>query len=274
MMFFDSLEEKIVAGRTRLCLGIDPQRQPGQPFSAIEGMVRSLAGQAIAHDLPAVKLQSAYFEAFGLDGMKLLQAVIADLKRHGVLVILDAKRGDISSTMKAYGEAAFDWLHADCLTVNPYMGIDTIEPLLPWLRQGKGIYAVWLTSNKSADALQLSASGARPFVAHVYDVIREYAHSQEVSRAVGYVLGATKLSDPRVARLVGGFPAESFLLPGVGAQGAVVDAAMHAFFLKHPASLVPVSREIGGHPFTAFADYDRVAGAAVSRLRAELAVPV
>lgn len=271
MMFFEVLRKKIAGCGTRLCLGIDPQKRPDQPFSAVEEMVLSLTGLAVSHTLPAVKFQSAYFEAFGSDGINLLRSAISDLRRNNVLVILDAKRGDISSTMRAYGEAAFDYMQADCLTVNPYMGIDTIEPLTPWLRKGKGIYAVWLTSNKSADALQLVAAGQKPFVSTVYDVIRSYVAREELSGAIGYVLGATKLSDKRVSDLVADFTPEAFLLPGVGAQGAVVDDRMKGFFQKHPASLVPVSREIGGHVFTSYDEYDRIAGVAIAKLKAELA---
>lgn len=284
MMFFEQLKLRIQETKTRLCLGIDPQIPADSHFlkanhaeiDAVDQIVSVLVSQAIELDLPAVKFQSAYFEALGIEGLQILQRAILRLKKTPILSILDAKRGDISSTMSAYGKGAFDIMQADCLTINPYMGIDTIEPLLPWLKAGKGVYVVWLTSNKSADTLQMRASDkSLPFASHVYSVFKQFSRTHDVNEAVGYVLGATKFSHEPVKQLLAGIASEAFLLPGVGAQGAVIDSEMLKFLSRHSSSLVPVSREIGGFKvdIKSIEEYSVSVRIAMARLKTELSLP-
>lgn len=281
MMFFDQLTRRIFATKTRLCLGIDPQVPAGcqllgaetSETDVVEQTVSVLVSQAIKHELPAVKFQSAYFEAMGNPGLQILQYAILQLKKKGVLAILDAKRGDISSTMTAYGRSAFEIMQADCLTVNPYMGIDTIEPLLPWLKTGKGAYVVWLTSNRSADAIQMPiCDDASPHAALVYNIFKQFSQDNAINQSVGYVLGATKLSGGPVLKMLESIENERFLLPGVGAQGAVVDAVLKKFLSRHPSSLVPVSRDIGGlkADVNSLAEYTDKVSRSIDRLKKEL----
>lgn len=284
MMFFDQLKLKIQESQTRLCLGVDPQIPSGSrlvaennsDIEAVDQIVTVLVSLAIEHQLPVVKFQSAYFEAYGSEGFKILQKSFGRLKEAKILSILDAKRGDISSTMHAYGRSAFDMLQADCLTINPYMGIDTIEPLLPWLQKGKGVYVVWLTSNESADLLQMQrCEDSVPFASHVHAIFKRFAQNNLVENSVGFVLGATKLSNDAVKFLLSDLKEEFFLLPGVGAQGAKVDTPMNQFLLKHFASLVPVSREIGGlkPEIESIDEYACYAKTRLTLLKAKLALP-
>lgn len=268
-MFFDRLTKRIQDTGTRFCIGIDPQKEKHQSFSIIEQKVETLVNLAAEEDVPAVKFQSAYFEACGIPGLELLKRSLEQCRRNGVLTILDAKRGDISSTMQAYGEAAFDYFDCDCLTITPYMGIDTVEPLVPWLKAGRGIYVVWLTSNKSADALQLVGKSGEFLVTRVRCVIDSFANERALTGAIGYVLGATKLSDALVRNLVDDMSPAAYLLPGVGAQGAVVDDSMKTFFSVNPASLVPMSREIGGHKFESRSAYESTAREKILRFKAD-----
>lgn len=282
MMFFNKLYEKIVSCKTRLCVGIDPLVPPESPLlkngmnvsEIVEKSVDILIKQAAANNVPVVKFQSAYFEAIGTDGFAILQRAITKARGLQLIAILDAKRGDISSTMQAYGRFAFDFMNADCLTVTPYMGIDTVEPLLPWLKSDRGIYVVLATSNKSADALQFLPTGEKRFFQNVYDVVNDFALKHTVQPAIGYVLGATKLGAPEIRSALSAFSTSSFLLPGVGAQGGKVDTQLHDFLAMHPASIVPVSREIGEitSDVTSLSDYEGMVSDGITRLKIVLAL--
>jgi orotidine-5'-phosphate decarboxylase len=277
MMFFNKLHDKIVSCKTRLCIGIDPLVPPeshllknGMGVSEIvEKSVDILIKQAIAHGVPAVKFQSAYFEALGTDGFAILHRAIAKTRSAHLLSILDAKRGDIASTMQAYGRFAFEFMNADCLTITPYMGIDTVEPLLPWLKADRGVYVVWATSNKSADSLQFLSTGGRRFFQNVHEVVNSFADKHAIGPAVGYVLGATKLGSPEIREALSSFSTSSFLLPGVGAQGGKVDSQLDQLLAKHPSSLVPISREIGeiSVSIRSLAEYEEKVSDAVNRLK-------
>jgi orotidine-5'-phosphate decarboxylase len=282
MMFFDKLHEKIAHCKTRLCVGIDPLVPSESPLlkngmgvaEIVEKSVDILIKQAAGHNIPAVKFQSAYFEALGTDGFGILHRAIAKARSTNLITILDAKRGDISSTMQAYGRFAFEFMSADCLTITPYMGIDTVEPLLPWLKVDRGVYVVWATSNKSADSLQFLSTGDRCFFQNVYGVVNDFAVKHAVQPAIGYVLGATKVGAPEIRSALSSFSTSSFLLPGVGAQGGEVDAELQGLLAKHPSSLVPVSREIGEITLAVHSlnDYELKISGAIGRLKTLLSL--
>jgi orotidine-5'-phosphate decarboxylase len=194
---------------------------------------------------PMVKFQSAYFEAYGAVGVAALKDAIARARGLGFIALLDAKRGDIASTMHAYGRMAFDYMQADAMTVTPYMGFDVVEPLSPWLRSGHGIYAVWVTSNPSGRTVQeLPLVAPHENVAGA--VLRQLSidcAARGLGSAWGVVLGATKiatLSDTQLATLQG-IP---LLIPGVGAQGGAVDARLQAVMTASGAAVVAQSRSL------------------------------
>lgn len=253
LSFVNKLQTRIDAIGNHLCVGIDPhvdamphfmrQHLATRPQECLTKLCTTIIDAAVKS--VAVKFQSAFFEAQGLAGLAALKDAITYAQNHGLITILDAKRGDISSTMRAYGVAAFDIMAADCLTVTPYMGTDVVEPLVPWLEAGKGVYLVWLTSNPSASLVQeVTLSDSQIFRNHVYRVFQDWQASKGIDGAVGYVLGATKLSEQVWNSLP---PAPNcYLIPGIGAQGGVMDDRMRRLLLENPASLITISRAATG----------------------------
>ena len=231
----------IKARGNALCVGVDPHHEaPSTAFLEDFSRAHVDAASGLA---PAVKFQMAFYEALGALGVAALERAIRYAKDRGLLVILDAKRGDISSTMKAYGTMAFDGMGVDALTVTPYMGLDVVEPLRPWLAAGRGIYAVWISSNASGALVQDLV--AEPLLAE----LERQAAAWGVSDGVGLVLGATKLDDVNRSGLLERARGHALLMPGVGAQGGEVTPRLRAV-IKSGVSLVPISRGLS-MPFDA-----------------------
>jgi orotidine-5'-phosphate decarboxylase len=180
--------------------------------------------------------------------MAALTAGVRRARAAGLFAVLDAKRGDIASTMEAYGQAAFETQAADALTITPYMGFDVISPLTRWLRAGKGVYVVWISSNASGRAVQelpVAGGSAKTFSAALFEHLEAEAERTAVGGAIGYVLGATKLeSVPE--DLLRRAAARPLLIPGVGAQGGAVDAPLLTLLRRSPAAVVSSSRGICG----------------------------
>lgn len=246
MSFKQRLRDAVLRTGTNLCVGIDPDLESRDAFARAElgrlGASRYLETfgcllvDAASGRAPAVKAQSAYFEAAGPEGFVALGRVIAYAKSKNVLTILDAKRGDIASTMRAYGRAAFEVLGADAMTVTPYMGFDVIEPLIvPWLREDRGVYVVWVSSNDSG-ALVQDATHERVLAAY-----RELTRAKRIDGACGLVLGATRAATLTPATLAS-LRDEALLVPGVGAQGGTIDDAFSGVLAASGCSLVNVSR--------------------------------
>lgn len=211
-----------------LCVGIDPSaamlKAAGLPDRA-EGALalgeRILA--AANHELSIIKPQVAFFERFGAEGFEALEELTAAARAREILVLADAKRGDIDSTADAYGEAWFGTsrLRADALTVHAYLGLDALRGLIERaVRAEAGVFVVVRSSNPEGEALQLSrgADGRR-----VADALADAITGWNARLApeglgpLGAVVGAT-LTDapPTVERL----PRSFVLAPGIGAQGA------------------------------------------------------
>jgi uridine monophosphate synthetase len=168
----------------------------------------------------AFKPNSAFFEAFGPEGIRVLQEVVAASHAQNVPVILDAKRGDIGDTSKAYARAAFDAIGADALTVNPYLGGDAVAPFLE--REERGAFILCRTSNPGAADLQLLRADGAP----QYEKVVALARGWNTRGNVGLVVGAT---DPAAIGRVRSLAPDLWLLvPGVGAQGGDLRAALDA----------------------------------------------
>jgi orotidine 5'-phosphate decarboxylase subfamily 2 len=169
----------------------------------------------------AFKPNSAFFEAFGPDGMHALQEVIAHVPPE-LPVILDAKRGDIGDTSEAYAKAAFDVYRAHAITVNPYLGSDSVAPFIA--RPERGAFVLCKTSNAGADELQ-SLKVSETFRL-LHDIVAEQAQRWNMRNNVGLVVGAT---DPAsMARVRAAAPELWFLVPGIGAQGGDLEASLKA----------------------------------------------
>jgi orotidine-5'-phosphate decarboxylase len=184
----------------------------------------------------AVKPQSAFFEARGWRGVRAFESVCAHARAAGLLVIADVKRGDIGTTAQAYADAVF--AHADAATVSPYLGGDSLLPFFDACRQGAGIFVLVKTSNPGSGDLQdaLLADGRRVWE-HVAALVA--AWSADVP-SVGAVVGATYPDEVAAARRL--LPHTTFLLPGVGAQGATVADLAPAFV--DGLALVSASRSV------------------------------
>jgi len=208
-----------------LCVGLDPdlaripaavRARPDPIFSFCRDIV-----DATADLVCAFKPQIAYFAAHRAEDQ--LQALIGHIHAHhpGIAVVLDAKRGDIGSTAEQYAREAFERYRADAVTINPYMGQDSIEPWLQWT--DRGLFVLCRTSNPGGADLQALEVGGEMLYERVARLARERwnPHGQ-----TGLVVGATAPRElRRVRELVGDMP---LLVPGIGAQGGDIDATVRA----------------------------------------------
>jgi orotidine-5'-phosphate decarboxylase len=244
--FTDRLADAIARKRTQLVVGLDPvlERLPAGCGGDLDVFCRGIV-DAVAPYAVAVKPQSAFFEAHGADGVRAFREACDYARAAGLVVIADAKRGDIGSTAQAYAEAFFPL--ADALTVNPYLGGDALEPFLAACRRdGAGLFVLVRTSNPGAGDVQdvLLADGRRLWhrVAELVDAWGGDVVGEGGLSAVGAVVGATYPDDVATAREL--LPRSVFLLPGIGAQGAT-PADVTAAFASGPASaLVSASRSV------------------------------
>ncbi|UWE09453.1 orotidine-5'-phosphate decarboxylase [Actinacidiphila bryophytorum] len=211
--------------RGQLCVGIDPHAS----LLADWGLDDGVAGldrftmtvvEALGEQVAVFKPQSAFFERFGSRGIAVLERAVARAREAGALVLMDAKRGDIGSTMAAYAATYLDKgspLFSDALTVSPYLGFGSLRPALDAARiSGSGVFVLALTSNPEGAQVQRAAAGDGRSVAQLMldDIRAENAGAAPLG-SVGAVVGAT-LGEAGVDLAVNG----PLLAPGVGAQGA------------------------------------------------------
>ena len=278
---------------SQIVLGIDPD--PGALWPGtddVEGSPADRAGGAIlahcralidatAEACVAVKLQLARFEVLGPVGWSVLEALAEHARQAGLLVIADAKRGDIDVTAEAYAAAFLSGLEtpfgrlaglgADLVTVNPLMGRDAIEPFVVAARsRGAGVLVLVRTSNPGAadvEDLRLhdGSSVWERLAALVEELARPGVGASGISD-VGAVLGATEPEHLLRAREL--MPSAPFLLPGVGAQGGAVEALAAAFAPGRAGGLVSASRAIAGAHHVLGGDPATAARAQAERLRA------
>jgi orotidine-5'-phosphate decarboxylase len=239
--FADRLADAVERKGAPLCVGLDPDPEL---MPAGVGVVEFCRGiiDAVAEVAVAVKPQSAFFEAQGATGWSDLTEVCRRAREAGLLVIADAKRGDVPSTARAYA-AAFAPL-ADAVTVNPYLGRDSLEPF--FARDGLGVLVILKTSNPgSADLQDLPLEGGRPFWEHVAGLVdrwgEDFVGASGLS-SVGAVVGATHPELLETARSL--LPRAVLLLPGVGAQGGRLDDLATAFTAGPASALPSASRSV------------------------------
>jgi uridine monophosphate synthetase len=257
--FFSRLEERVRANRSLLCVGIDPPLH-----SVSDGELLSFARRILesTHEVACVyKPNAAFFEARGPRGMESLKDIIDTIHSAGFPVILDAKRGDISSTADAYAKAAFDVLNADAITINPLLGSDGVESFTA--RADRGVFVLCHTSNPGARDLQELVVEGVP----LYERIARLAVSWNRNGNVGLVTGATY---PEVlSRVRQAAPDMWLLLPGVGSQGGDLEASLKAGLTgRGDGVIVNVSRGISGaaDPRKAALEYrDRINNARETR---------
>jgi orotidine-5'-phosphate decarboxylase len=278
--FADRLGDEVERKRSQLVVGLDPRLDLLPMELRGEGVLgRAAAASAIARFcrgivdavgpyVVAVKPQSAFFEALGSDGFKAFEEVSEYARSNGLLVIADAKRGDIGSTARAYASAFLEPRDgsgplADAMTVSAYLGHDSVEPFLAACRRhGAGIFLLVHTSNAgAADVQDLALSDGRPLWQYLAALVHEWGQALVGERgmsSVGAVVGATYPRAVSEARKL--MPQTPLLLPGIGAQGATPADVARAFTSGPASALVTASRSV----IFAFRDTDedwRVAAA-------------
>ena len=264
--FGDRLHQAIAFKRTPLIVGIDPrvaQLPPAIRDSIAVGNSESIAnafadfGKAIidvVRDLaPAVKPQAAFFESLGPLGVAALAEVVDHAREAGLIVVMDAKRGDIGSTAQAYAEAYLgakpsSAFGCDALTVNPYMGFDTLEPFFNQSKKnGAGIFVLCKTSNPGSNALQeqVIKGSAETIHQNVADEIQRLCVETTGDSGygiVGAVVGATY--PEQLQELRRRMPNSMLLVPGFGAQGGTAGDVASAFDENGNGAIINSSRGI------------------------------
>jgi orotidine-5'-phosphate decarboxylase len=267
--FADRLAAACRAKGNSVCVGLDPRweslpeeirnRSGAETLGAVARAYEEFCSRVIdivAPLVPAVKPQSAFFEACGPVGMSALQRILAKARQRGLITILDGKRNDIASTASAYADAGLggiqiaDRFHpiwdADALTVNPYLGRDAIEPFLEsGRRSGRGIFVLVRTSNPGAGQFQDLRCDGRPVYMHVAGAVGQWSQ-ENLGKCglgdVGAVVGATYPAELQSLRQL--LPHVPFLIPGFGAQGGAAKDVKEAFREDGLGAIINSSRGI------------------------------
>jgi orotidine-5'-phosphate decarboxylase len=288
--FGDRVAAAVDAKRSQLLVGLDPRpellpvelrgdiyRSRASAADAVERFCRGLV-DAVAPYVVGVKAQLAYFETLGADGLRAFEGVCEYARAANLLILADAKRGDIGSTARAYADAYLEEREdrpppVDALTVNPYLGSDSIEPFVAACRRsGNGIFCLVKTSNAgSADIQDAALSDGRRVWQHVAELVAEWGRELVGERglsSVGAVVGATYPRAIGEARRL--MPQAILLLPGIGAQGGTPADVARAFTSGPASALVPVSRSVIYAFRVDGADWRKAAAAEAARLRGEV----
>lgn len=233
--------EKIQAkNKSMICVGLDldPKRMPAAYTKSIKGMYdfANRIIEATSDLVCAYKPNLAFFESLGPDGLSLLKQIVNRIP-DGIPVILDAKRGDIGNTASHYAQALYEKLGAHWVTLNPYMGYDSLRPFLEY--KDRGIFVLCLTSNTGSKDFQLLEVDGVP----LYQIVAQKVAYWDKDQNCGLVVGATYPEQlAEVRQLADNMP---LLIPGVGAQGGSLEKAVlegSANFTK-PA-VINVSRSV------------------------------
>lgn len=264
--FAQRLHDRVDATGSVVCLGIDPRperhpsthpdthdRDPAKVARAVAAYFRDIVVAAQPH-LACVKLQSAFFERLGIPGLIAMAQLLADVRELGLPAVLDAKRGDIGSTAEAYADAYLGdgVFAADALTVQPYLGMDAIEPFVAAAERGqRGVFVLVRTSNPGGADLQdlelaHSGTGALSVADRLADLLTERAREMPLDARgygpVGAVVGGTV--PERMHALRARLPHSVLLVPGFGAQGASAADVAGAFDARGYGAVVSASRSL------------------------------
>lgn len=271
MRFSDRLDNAIKERGNPICVGLDPRfdqlpkfireemtKAHGRtPKAVAESFIAFNKGivDAVADIVPICKPQIAFYEEYGWEGIRAYEETVRYAKSKGLLVISDAKRGDIGATAVAYAKAHLGdrvdgkdaGFEADALTVNPYMGRDTMEPYLEvGASSGRGIFVLVKTSNSGSGDLQdlvlVAIKSVAEQVAEIVHSMGQKHRGQCGLTDVGAVVGATYPEQAEHLRTL--MPDTFFLIPGYGAQGATAKDAVAGFRKDGRGAIVNNSRLI------------------------------
>lgn len=271
-MSIAALQERIRRSKSPVMVGLDPYLPILPPHIVREAFAehgQTLHGAAEAYArfctelldalkdvAPAVKLQSACFEALGADGIAVMQRLSVYAKKLGYYVLIDSMRGDVGSVAEIYAQAMFgevpvgETAHrlyaCDALTVNGYLGSDGIKPFLPYCkRDGKNIFLLLKTSNRSSREVQDLLSGDRVVYTAMADLVMRWStdlFGKNGYSEIGAVVGATFPQTLRLLREK--YDRLFFLVPGYGAQGGTAKNVQFAFDRFGHGAIVTASRSI------------------------------
>lgn len=271
-MFSQRLNQQILQKNSRLCVGLDPRlewipdditnkarKKYGDTLKAAGAAVLAFNQEVIdliAPYVAVVKPQIAFYEQYGVPGLDAFQKTINHAKEKGLLVVADAKRGDIDSTAQAYANSLLGKTNVfgakksiydvDCLTVNPFLGEDSLVPFIDTCREyGKGIFILAKTSNPGSKDIQDLKVKGKTITLLIADIVNKYATEQldEFGYSnIGVVAGATF---PKEAKILRKKLAHSiFLVPGFGAQGGETQQLKSFFNQDGLGAIVNASRSI------------------------------
>ena len=273
-LFGDRLAAAVRAKAAPVCVGIDPifemlpdavagdaaGRNANDHEAAVDAIFdfTTRVLKVVAPLVPVVKFQSAYFEKYLWEGVEAYYSLVHEATQYGLLVVGDVKRGDIGSTASAYAEGhlaevGFDEMEdvftPDAITVNPMLGLDTLEPFVKTAKGAdKGLFVLVRTSNPGSAELQdAPLADGRTWSEMLADRLREVASAEGLVGSGGYssigaVVGATQ--PQTMASLRQRLPQSIFLLPGYGAQGATAEMTRAAFHPGGRGAIVSASRSI------------------------------
>ncbi len=252
MKFVEKLAQAIRRNDSRLCIGLDPDPALMPEDTGVFEFNKAII-DATADLAGAYKPNIAFYEALGPEGLAALQRtreyIPADIP-----VIIDAKRGDIGNTARAYARSLFDYYHFDATTASPYLGLDSLEPFIKY--EDKGIFVLCRTSNAGAVDFQSLACETEDGRKPLFEVVAAKVAKWNAAGNLGLVVGATypeelKLIRERYLEL-------PLLIPGVGAQGGALELAVkYGMDIKAERTVINSSRQIiyasRGKDFTAAA---------------------
>lgn len=238
MTFIEKIRAAAEKSDSLVCVGLDtdPEKIPshlGNTIDAVLTFNRKII-EATADYVCAYKPNSAFYEALGSAGIDILRKTCESIPSD-IPVILDVKRGDIGNTASRYASFAYDYIGADAVTVNPYMGFDAVGP---FLKPEKCAFTLCLTSNPSAADFQFLETGDGP----LFETVARKAREWSAKGGIGLVAGATKPEHlGRIRELAGEMPV---LVPGIGAQGGDVEAVVRECGGKAGLTIINNSRGV------------------------------
>lgn len=213
MNFFEKLAQAIQKNHSLLCIGLDPDPALMPAGTGIFEFNKAII-DATADLVCAYKPNFAFYEALGSEGFDALKRT-SDYIPESILIIGDAKRGDIGNTAQAYAKAIFSYFNFDATTVSPYLGFDSVEPFIQY--RDRGVFVLCRTSNAGAvdfQSLACEVNGNRKLL---FEVVAEKVSQWNTYGNLGLVVGATYPEELKLIRQR--FPEMPLLIPGVGAQG-------------------------------------------------------
>ena len=240
MAFNRRVRQVQLSRNSLLCIGldVDPRKIPSPlrrssnpPFEFARRII-----DATSDFVCAFKFNLAFYEADGLRGLKNLEKLVSCVPR-GILTIGDGKRGDIGNTSKMYARALFEGFGFDAVTLNPYMGRDSVEPFLEHVE--RGAFVLVMTSNEGSKDIQRLTVAGRPLFERVARNVRQWNSRHNV----GVVVGATRPAELRRVRNI--LPDVPILIPGVGAQGGSLSSAVrYGCTSKGDLAIINVGRSL------------------------------